>query len=254
MESTYDWVRRGQLSKSISCEKSVAVERWQWQRRILGRSWLALQFRLFGQRRHRRLVLEQVQGIPLLVLPEVFNPTLFHTSGALVRVLPGTGTGAGTLVLDMGSGSGVGAVAAARLGARVVAVDIAGEAVRCTRINALLNGMETRIEVRQGDLFEPVRGERFDLVLFNPPYFRGAPREPWELAWRSEGVLDRFAEGLPEVLTPGGRALLVVSSETVGVAEALERFPLRSRRIWERAMLSERLSVLEWRPVEGKSG
>ncbi len=59
---------------------------------------------------------------------------------------------------------------------RVVAVDINPAAVRCAQINALLNQLEQRIEVRRGDLFAPVAGERFDLVLFNPPFLRGAPR------------------------------------------------------------------------------
>ena len=62
------------------------------------------------------------------------------------------------------------------MGYHVTAVDINPDAVRCARINALQHHLETCIEVRQGDLFEPVQGERFDLVLFNPPFFRGQPR------------------------------------------------------------------------------
>ena len=76
-------------------------------------------------------------------------------------------------VLDMGTGSGIAAIAAARRGARVVAVDISTEAVRCARINVLLNRVDDRVEIRCGDLFEPVQGERFDLVLFNPPFYAG---------------------------------------------------------------------------------
>ena len=76
----------------------------------------------------------------------------------------------------MGTGSGVCAVFAARHAHRVVAVDINPGAVRCAALNALLNHVEARIEVRQGDLFAPVARERFDLVLFNPPFFVGAQR------------------------------------------------------------------------------
>jgi release factor glutamine methyltransferase len=146
----------------------------------------------------------------------------------------------------MGTGSGIAAIAAARSGARVVAVDISPEAVRCARINTLLNRVEDRVEVRCGDLFALVRNELIDLVLFNPPFYAGNPAEPWEHAWRSEGVLDRFARELPDVLTPSGRALLIVSSTTVGVREALARFPIRSRQLWGRDMVNERLMVLEW--------
>ena len=62
----------------------------------------------------------------------------------------------------MGTGSGVGAVFAAQWARRVVAVDINPAAVRCARINALLNHVEDRVDVVEGDLFEPIGGQRFD--------------------------------------------------------------------------------------------
>ena len=40
----------------------------------------------------------------------------------------------------------------------------------------ILHRLEDRIEAREGDLFAPVAGETFDLILFNPPFFRGEPR------------------------------------------------------------------------------
>ncbi len=124
----------------------------------------------------------------------------------------------------MGTGSGIGAVFAARRGFRVVGVDLNPEAVRCARINALLNGLEDRIEIREGDLFGPVAGERFDLVLFNPPFFRGQPRGLFDLAWRGVDVLERFAAGLPDCLAPGGQALVLLSTDgdADGMLRALE--------------------------------
>jgi len=113
----------------------------------------------------------------------------------------------------MGTGSGVGAVFAARRASRVVAVDINPHAVRCARINALLNGVEDTVEAREGDLFTPVEGERFDVILFNPPYFRGAPRDPLDHAWRSLNVVERFAAQLGKHLTPTGYALVVLSTD-----------------------------------------
>jgi release factor glutamine methyltransferase len=208
--------------------------------------WLTWRFRLFQQHRHRRLTLEHVGDMPILVLPDVFNPTLFHTSVALIAQLDSVPVGPGMAILDMGTGSGVGAIAAARRGARVVAVDISPEAVRCARINVLLNRLEDRIEVRRGDLFEPVQGERFDLVLFNPPFYTGTPHAMWEYAWRSEDALARFARDLPTVLSPSGRALLVVSSTTAGVDEALARTQFESQLLWKRDMINERLMVLQW--------
>ena len=180
------------------------------------RVWCALRHPLL-RRRYRRLVLEEIEGVPLLVLPEVFNPVLFRSGAFLARTLQGlTGLEAGSRVLDMGTGSGVGAVFAARRGARVVGVDINPETVRCASLNALLNRLEDRIEVRQGDLFAPLasdKGERFDLVVFNPPFYRGRPRDNLDYAWRGIDVFERFASGVSHVLASGGRVLVVLSTD-----------------------------------------
>ncbi len=180
----------------------------------LARIWLRLRYRILS-RRYGRLVLETIDGVPLVVLPRVFNPVLLRSGALMARAigrLPLAET-RGLTVLDLGTGSGVGAVFAARRGAAVVAVDINPEAVRCAQINALLNGVEERIEAHQGDLFEPVRGRTFDLVLFNPPYYRGVPKDLLDHAWRGENVFERFAAGLNKVLAPGGRVLLTLSTD-----------------------------------------
>jgi SAM-dependent methyltransferase len=174
-------------------------------RRATSRFFLWLRYRVRG-RRHRRLVQERLDGVPLLVFPEVFNPVLFRTGAILARAVSevyGHGRGGGTRALDMGTGSGAGALFAAFEGFDVVAVDVNPAAVRCARTNALLNRLEAHIDVREGDLFEPVQGERFDLVLFNPPFFRGPPQDALDQAWRSPDVMERFAAGLPGHLTPG---------------------------------------------------
>ena len=94
----------------------------------------------------------------------------------------------------------------------MVAVDVSPAAVRCARLNALANDLEDRIDVRQGDLFGPLAGERFDLVLFNPPFLLGAPKDHRDAAWRSNDAARRFAAGLGEHLTTGGAALVLLSS------------------------------------------
>ena len=71
--------------------------------------------------------------------------------------------------LDVGTGCGVQALLAARHGTRVVAVDINPRALWFSELNARLNGV-ANVEWRAGDLFEPVEGEEFDLVVANPPF------------------------------------------------------------------------------------
>lgn len=186
-------------------------------RRSLVRAWLALRHRVLD-RRYRRLVIENIDEFRLVVLPDVFNPVLFRTGAALGRAVrkiqfAGIKDGACPLALDLGCGTGVGAVFAASRGARAIAVDINPQAVRCARMNARLNHFEDRIEARLGDLFEPVRAERFDLILFNPPFYRGRPRDSLDQAWRGEAVFERFAAGLDRHLAAMGQALVVLSSD-----------------------------------------
>lgn len=194
-----------------------------------GLAHLGLAFRRpFLRRRLGRVVLEEIDGVSLLVLPEVFNPVVFRTGTILastVAASPWAQPREGSRALDLGTGSGVGSVFAARRGHQVVAVDLNPQAVRCARLNALLNGLEDRIEARQGDLFAPVAGETFDLILFNPPFFRGEPRSRFDLAWRGTDVLERFATGLPAALSPDGVLLLLLSTDGDGptLLEALRR-------------------------------
>src|SRR5687767_14069106 len=120
---------------------------------------LKLRFLLFDRRRHGHLVVEHLDGVPLVVLPHVFNPVLFKTGELLARLVAreqGTISGSSARALDLGTGSGASAVMAARAGFEVVAVDVNPDAVRCARINALLNRVEHLVDVREGDLFAPV--------------------------------------------------------------------------------------------------
>jgi HemK-related putative methylase len=212
---------------------------WRW--------WLRARFVLTHRHRHNRLVIERIAGRPLVILPEVFNPALFFSSDLLAEALDRATLPAGARVLDLGTGSGVLAVCAARYAAEVAAVDINPAAVRCARINALLNGVEDRLTVYEGDLFAPVAGRTFDLVLFNPPYFRGPPRSPLDRAFRATDVIERFAAGLTAALAPGGQALLVLSTngEQAATLKALADHGYASRTLVQRDAISEMLTVYQ---------
>lgn len=73
------------------------------------------------------------------------------------------------VALDLGTGCGIQALLAARHADRVIATDLSERALTYSRINAALNETPS-VEWRQGDLFAPVEGERFDLIVSNPPF------------------------------------------------------------------------------------
>lgn len=163
----------------------------------------------------------------IVTLPGVFSPP--SDCHLLARIAREHGLTRGARVLDVFTGSGALAVSAARDGAlSVTAVDVSRRAVATARINALLNG--ARVRALRGDMLGPVRGERFDLVLANPPYVPGAsdelpargPSRAWEGGRDGRLLVDRLICEVPWVLAPGG-SLLMVHSSITGEQQTLER-------------------------------
>ena len=152
----------------------------------------------------------------VVVFPGVLRPPSDSAllGGVLARH---AGDLTGRAVLDLCSGTGILGLTAARLGAHATAVDISRRAVACAWLNARLNRLE--LEVLRGDLFEPVRGRRFDFIVSNPPYIpappgatpRGAARA-WDAGPDGRVFVDRICDHAAEHLRPGGRVLLVQSS------------------------------------------
>jgi HemK-related putative methylase len=199
------------MISASSSRDSLRVARLPLIARLLGRA-MALCYRIIGKHRYDDFRLERVYDRPFLVTPSVFNPKVPRTGEFFASQIDSRLVQRDWDVLDMGTGSGVCAVFAATHARRVVAVDINAAAVRCASINALLNHLEDKIDVRHGDLFAPVSEERFDLILFNPPFVQGAPQDDRDRAWRSNDVAERFAAGLAEHLRVGGFALVLLST------------------------------------------
>ena len=151
--------------------------------------------------------------MPFIILPEVISPTMLRTGAFFAKNLNSEWIPEGSTVLDMGTGSGVCALFAAKWAETVFAVDINPNAVHCATLNVALHRLEDKIRVLEGDLFGPVSGEKFDVVLFNPPFFEGTPRDDLDRGWRSTDVAERFATELGDHLNVGGYALLILSSD-----------------------------------------
>lgn len=161
----------------------------------------------------------------------------------------------GEKILDMGTGCGILAVIAAEKASRVVAVDVNPHAVNCAKKNADLNGVGTKVEVCQGNLFSSVKGnEWFDLILFNAPYLPVERYEgkSWiEKAWSGgktgRTVIDQFIDAAPSYLTEKGRILLVQSTLS-DVNETLVKLSgngLDAEIIAEKKSLFESIMLIE---------
>lgn len=147
--------------------------------------------------------------------------------------LPPTGT-----AFDVGTGTGVLAAVLARRGVGVVvATDINPAAVTCAAANAERLGLGGRIDVRVADLF-PVG--RADLVVCNPPWVPAVPTSAVEHGvFDADGaMLAGFIGGLPDHLTAGGEAWLVLS-------DLAEHLDLRTRADLEASFAAADLTVVD---------
>jgi ribosomal protein L3 glutamine methyltransferase len=142
-------------------------------------------------------------------------------------------------VLDIGTGSGCIAIACARRfeSARVDAVDLSSAALEVAARNAVRHGVSDRVRLLQGDVFEPVRRERYDLIVSNPPYVSDAEmhalpdeyRHEPDLALRAGGdgldVVRRILAGAGELLEPHGALFVEVGDSDERLQEAFPRVP-----------------------------
>lgn len=115
--------------------------------------------------------------------------------------------------LDLGAGCGVQALHLSTHSAAVVATDVNRRALWAARLTAALN--DVVIDVRDGSLFEPVAGERFDLISTNPPFVVSPPSAE-RLVYResslpADAVVQSIVEGAPAHLNSGGRAQILAA-------------------------------------------
>lgn len=151
---------------------------------------------------------------------------------ALARIPPDSPAA----IVDLGTGSGAIALALAseRPRARIVAVEASRDALAIARHNRDALDLE-RVELREGDWFAPLQGERFALIVSNPPYLAdGDPHleqgdlrhePPAALIAGADGLesLRRIVAGAPAHLEPGGWLLVEHGMEQGEAVRALFR-------------------------------
>ncbi len=106
----------------------------------------------------------------------------------------------GWRVLDLGCGYGAIGIVASRFVEHVIMTDVNRRAVSIARKNLKINGVRNA-EVRWGSLYEPVKGEKFDSIITNPPVHAG------------KEILREIVINAPLHLNDGGLLQLVIKTK-----------------------------------------
>lgn len=155
-----------------------------------------------------------------IVYPKVFSPKYFNDTEFFAREVS-LHLHQGDEFLEIGSGTGIITIFAVLRGAkRAIATDINPEAVKNTKENAKIHRLDHLIEVRNGDVFKPLKPtEKFDSIFWNIPF--GYIREK-SLSMIERSVfdpeyknIDKFINGAKAHLKETGR-LLIGFSPTLG--------------------------------------
>jgi len=171
--------------------------------------------------------------VPRSYIGEILDDELFETLIDPARVKS---------VLDLCTGSGCLAILAAMRfpKAKVDAADLSADALALAKKNVALHRMQRRVRLLHGDLFAPLKGRRYDLIVSNPPYVdaRGMRGLPAECRHEPRLALDGGRDGIAIVrrivdqagayLTPNGGLLCEVGR----CRPALERAYPRLRFLW----------------------
>ncbi|MFA5375608.1 MAG: tRNA (adenine(22)-N(1))-methyltransferase TrmK [Dehalococcoidia bacterium] len=153
-----------------------------------------------------------ILGKRFIVCPGVFSPigtsSEFLSSNLLINH--------GDTVLDLGTGVGIQAVIAAEKAKKVVATDINKEALVCAKMNVENNYLADKVEIRYGDLLEPIGdGEQFDVIIWSPPFLPLSPCRVLDKGWccgNNDDLIMRFFAHVKNHLTSNGRIEIFYST------------------------------------------
>ncbi|MGX5668180.1 50S ribosomal protein L3 N(5)-glutamine methyltransferase [Rhizobium daejeonense] len=128
--------------------------------------------------------------------------------------------------VDICTGSGCLAVLAAKFlpNAAVDAVDLSADALEVAKLNLKEHEVEDQVSLFEGDLFEPLAGRRYDLIITNPPYVDHAAMDGYPAEFRAEpamahdggedglDLVRKILEEASDYLNPGGGMICEIGS------------------------------------------
>jgi release factor glutamine methyltransferase len=170
---------------------------------------------------HREFYSLEFAVTPAVLIPRPETETLVMEAVRRLRPLESP------RVLDIGTGSGAIAVALAKQHktARVTAIDVSGPALVIAAANAQTHGLADRVTFLEGDLFAPVAGKMFDMIVSNPPYIAESEFPSLDVGVRDfepRSALDggpdglnfyrRIAADVANHLNPGGSVLVEIGA------------------------------------------
>lgn len=165
-----------------------------------------------------------IDNVRLYLHPKVYKPA--EDTFILLEFIPKVVKG--KKVVDLGCGVGVLGIKALLEGAReAILVDLNPYAVRISRINVELNGLNGGAHIIQSDLLSPLRTlKKVDLIIFNPPYLPGRDWDDWlDYSWYGgEGGVEVFSRFICQLTSNNYVGELVFTSpKTREWEEAVEK-------------------------------
>jgi release factor glutamine methyltransferase len=158
-------------------------------------------------------------------------------------------------VLEIGSGSGLISIMAARQGAEVTAIDIDPVAVENTELNVELNRAAIsqssgNVRIIESDLFDQLQPGIFDLVIVNPPFYKGAVTKPSENAWYAGTDLQYFRKLFQQCrnhMDPESEMYMVLSEdcELAEIKEIAMAHSLRMKVVSIKQFITENLLIFK---------
>ncbi len=144
----------------------------------------------------------------------------------------------GDKVLDMGTGSGILAKEAAKFSRQVTAADIDNEIPKSKCLG--------KINFIHSDLFSNIN-DRFDVILFNPPYLPSKNLRHIDLDGGRNGteIMEKFLVKAREHLNEKGKILLLCSSLNKNIEQIFKRYNYNFKKIDQTPLFFEKLYVYE---------